>query len=55
MLFLGVFLLLKILPLFFFSPSDDNESAVKRGYLANEYDFQGMKTRNECVFSSAMR
>lgn len=23
---------------------DDDEKAVKRGYLANEYDFQGMKT-----------
>ena len=27
----------------FCSPSDNDEQAVKRGYLANEYDFQGMK------------
>ena len=27
----------------FYSPSDNDEQAVKRGYLANEYDFQGMK------------
>ena len=27
----------------FYSPPDNDEQAVKRGYLANEYDFQGMK------------
>jgi len=25
-------------------PSDNDEPAAKRGYLAKEYDFQGMKT-----------
>lgn len=40
----GCFSVVKNLTFAFFSPSDDNESAVKRGYLANEYDFQGMKT-----------
>lgn len=33
----------KSLTLVFYSPSDNDEQAVKRGYLANEYDFQGMK------------
>ena len=27
----------------FYSPSDNDEQAVKRGHLADEYDFQGMK------------
>ena len=34
---------INILTAVFYSPSDDDEQAVKRGYLANEYDFQGMK------------
>ena len=35
--------LLNILTVVFYSPSDNDEQAVKRGYLADEYDFQGMK------------
>ena len=27
----------------FYSSSDNDEQAVKRGHLADEYDFQGMK------------